>query len=477
MFFLGIMSNRMLSKVFRSKILVWLGKYSFGIYALQWPIIISISCGYCLFLIKKGINYNLAGWSGILLGVIITIVLSVFVQKKIYTPAYKLLLTIWNNVQKKVNCIRKSNIMDFSTVFFECSNIELVKDVAQIPSTLARMYGMKAELVSSYVKENGPNSSVVDGLQLRHFPMIKNGKITGVFFLLRYARYIKWLNIYHIDKKSYYWSRLYKLLNPAGHIYLKMDVDFRMCEDFEQNLNRRSVLQKCAKVVDLISAESESGLSRVQPFVKKKIDLIPNGYCISDKETLNSIKRENIFLTVGRLGTKQKATEILLQAFANCADQIDWNLRLVGKVEESFQSYIQEFFHGNPTLQERIEFVGVINDRATLDAEYRRAKVFVLPSRWESFGLVLPEAMANGCRILATDVVPPIKELTNYGEYGKIVPADNIQALADAMIESTKADYSEIEIQKIRNYAKAKFSWNSICSKLYTKMKECEDKT
>lgn len=365
--------------------------------------------------------------------------------------------------------------MDFSTVFFECSNIELVKDVAQIPCTLARIYGVQAELVTSYVKENGPNISAVDGLKLHHFPMIKSGKITGVFFLLRYARNIKWLNIYHIDKKSYYWSRLYKLLNPAGHVYLKMDVDFRMCEDFEQNVNRRTVLQKCAKIVDLISAESERGLSRVQPFVQKKIELIPNGYCVSDEAFLNSVKRENTFLTIGRLGTEQKATEILLQAFALCADHIDWNLRLVGKVEETFQPYIDDFFHKHPNLRKRIEFVGVINDRAALDMEYRRAKVFVLPSRWESFGLVLTEAMANGCRLLATDVVPPINELTNSGEFGTIIPADNIQALADAMIESTRIDYSEIEIQKIRTYAKEKFSWESICDKLYTKMKECEE--
>lgn len=101
MVLLGVMSNRILFKVFSSRRLVWFGKYSFGIYALQWPIIISISCGGCLFLIERGINYNLAGWSGIFLGGIITVVLAVVVQKKIYTPVYKILLDIWNNIRKK----------------------------------------------------------------------------------------------------------------------------------------------------------------------------------------------------------------------------------------------------------------------------------------------------------------------------------------------------------------------------------------
>lgn len=365
--------------------------------------------------------------------------------------------------------------MDFSTVFLECSNIELVKDVAQIPCTLAKIYDIQAELVTSYVREDGPNLSAVKKLILHHFPMLKNGKITGIFFLLKYARNIKWLNIYHIDKKSYYWSKLYKFLNPKGHIYLKMDVDFRMCDDFEQNISRREVLQKCADVVDIISAESKSALSRVQPFVKKKIELIPNGYCISNDAELASVKRKNVFLTVGRLGTKQKATENLLQAFSLCADKIDWNLRLVGSVEESFKSYIEDFFNQNPSLRERIEFVGVISNRAAIDAEYRQAKVFVLPSRWESFGLVLPEAMANGCRLLATNVVPPITELTNNGEFGLTVPPDDVEALAEAMIESTKLDYSENFIQKIMNYAKENYSWEAICKKLYRNMQECED--
>lgn len=370
---------------------------------------------------------------------------------------------------------RGNAVMDFSTVFFECSNIELVKDVAQIPCTLARNYGIQAELVTSYVNEKGPNLSAVNELHLHHFSMLKNGKITGFFFLLKYARNIKWLNIYHIDKKSYYWSRLYKFLNPKGHIYLKMDVDFRMCDDFERNAGRRRVLQKCADIVDIISAESVSALSRVQPFVKKSVELIPNGYYVSNHAELKAIQRKNVFLTVGRLGTEQKATEILLQAFAQCADKIDWNLRLVGSVEGSFKPYIEELFNQNPLLRERIEFVGALSSRAAMDAEYRQAKVFVLPSRWESFGLVLTEAMANGCRLLATNVVPPIRELTNNGQFGMIVPPNDVKSLAEAMIESTKADYSETEVQKIMDYAKENYSWDVICKKLYKKMQECED--
>lgn len=370
---------------------------------------------------------------------------------------------------------QRNSIMDFSTVFFECSNIELVKDVAQIPCTLAKIYDIQAELVTSYVREDGPNLSAVKKLNLHHFPMLKNGKITGIFFLLKYARNIKWLNIYHIDKKSYYWSRLYKFLNPNGHVYLKMDVDFRMCDDFEHNISRRKVLQKCADAVDMISAESKSALSRVQPFVKKKIELIPNGYCVSNDAELASVKRKNVFLTVGRLGTKQKATENLLQAFSLCADKIDWNLRLVGSVEESFKSYIEDFFNQNPSLRERIEFVGVISNRAAIDAEYRQAKVFMLPSRWEGAPLALTEAMANGCRLLATNVVPPITELTNNGEFGLTVPPDDVEALAEAMIESTKLDYSENFIQKIMNYAKENYSWEAICTKLYRRMKNIDN--
>ena len=98
---LGILENRHICNAFRINLLKWFGKYSFAIYALQWPIIISVSCGSCLLFYKAGVNYSFAGVGGILIGAAATVGLAVLVQNKLYAPLYKGLMTAWHNIYRK----------------------------------------------------------------------------------------------------------------------------------------------------------------------------------------------------------------------------------------------------------------------------------------------------------------------------------------------------------------------------------------
>lgn len=98
---LGILENKRICNAFRINLLKWFGKYSFAIYALQWPIIISVSCGSCLLFYKAGVNYSFAGVGGILIGAAATVGLAVLVQNKLYAPLYKGLMTAWHNIYRK----------------------------------------------------------------------------------------------------------------------------------------------------------------------------------------------------------------------------------------------------------------------------------------------------------------------------------------------------------------------------------------
>lgn len=66
----------------------------------------------------------------------------------------------------------------------------------------------------------------------------------------------------------------------------------------------------------------------------------------------------------------------------------------------------------------------------------------------EGFGTVLIEALASGCTIIASDV-PACKEVLKGGEYGKLVPAGNVTALADAIVHAF--EYPLDEHSKARN--------------------------
>lgn len=63
---------------------------------------------------------------------------------------------------------------------------------------------------------------------------------------------------------------------------------------------------------------------------------------------------------------------------------------------------------------------------------YRRARLFVLSSNEEGFGIVLAEAMASGTPVVSTDCGGP-STLIEHEETGLLTPTGNSEALAEAM--------------------------------------------
>jgi glycosyltransferase involved in cell wall biosynthesis len=84
-------------------------------------------------------------------------------------------------------------------------------------------------------------------------------------------------------------------------------------------------------------------------------------------------------------------------------------------------------------LDGRIEFVGELSE-PELDVQYDQADVFVLPTRYEGYGMVVAEALARGLPVIATDT-GGIAELLSGGA-GLVVPPDDAAALAEALREA-----------------------------------------
>lgn len=73
---------------------------------------------------------------------------------------------------------------------------------------------------------------------------------------------------------------------------------------------------------------------------------------------------------------------------------------------------------------------GALSD-AELDAAYRRADLFVLPSRFEGYGMVYVEALAHGLPVIATTIAP-VQSIVS-ADAGVFVPPDDPAALAAAI--------------------------------------------
>jgi glycosyltransferase involved in cell wall biosynthesis len=79
------------------------------------------------------------------------------------------------------------------------------------------------------------------------------------------------------------------------------------------------------------------------------------------------------------------------------------------------------------------DHVRVLGFRRDVRELMRAADVVVLPSRWEGFGLVLLEAM-DAARVVVASAVGAIPEVVAHGETGVLVPPDDPDALAEAIV-------------------------------------------
>jgi glycosyltransferase involved in cell wall biosynthesis len=125
-----------------------------------------------------------------------------------------------------------------------------------------------------------------------------------------------------------------------------------------------------------------------------------------------------------------KAPVDLLEAFAR-SDISNSYLVFAGDGPErsSLEKMAAEF-----GIAQRLRFLGFLN-QSQLPAAYCAADVFVLPSLFELFGLVVNEAMLCWFPVVVSDRVGAKFDLVRPGENGYVFPGGDIQALAAVLCE------------------------------------------
>lgn len=134
-------------------------------------------------------------------------------------------------------------------------------------------------------------------------------------------------------------------------------------------------------------------------------------------------------LAVGSI-VPRKAYDVLVQALGAMKSK-DWRLTIAGPADRDLAALgvLHEAIRAMG-LADRIDLIGAVST-AELDKLYAASDLFVMPSLYEGYGMVLAEAMARGLPIVCTtggaaaETVPDAAALK--------VPPANEKALADAI--------------------------------------------
>lgn len=157
-------------------------------------------------------------------------------------------------------------------------------------------------------------------------------------------------------------------------------------------------------------------------------------------------KRKKVILAAGRLNDWfSKGFDLLIAAWGKIATQFpDWDLCIAGNGEqtdiEKLESFITE-----ANLNGRVKLLGFHQDIIRL---YQESEIFVLSSRYEGFGLVLIEAMSQGCACIACDYKGRQKEILKDETMGLYCPTEDIDALSSCLRKMIENDALRISIRK-----------------------------
>jgi len=220
-----------------------------------------------------------------------------------------------------------------------------------------------------------------------------------------------------------------------------------------------------ANFVNVTSKQEKNEL--LYNFQPKNLTLIENGLDFSEFEALPDKIEARQCLSIPQQGKcvlffsrihERKGLDLLYQAFAKAKKSFlkdEDFLLIAGALEdESIISEIEKLSIIDG-LQERVFYLGMLLGDKRL-AAYAAADLFVLPTKFENFGMSIAEALSAGIRVITTSSTPwgEIEEM----KFGKIVERDGDELLR-AIEDLSNSEVSQKEKRNMYEYIKNNFDY------------------
>jgi glycosyltransferase involved in cell wall biosynthesis len=220
-------------------------------------------------------------------------------------------------------------------------------------------------------------------------------------------------------------SSLNCIKKKVAWVHIDLEQHHTLPRDLE-----KAVYEQMDQII-CVSEGAKQSMLNLYPHLHNIISVIYNPIDLREIKLSGTRKvriGENLnVLAIGRLLNGQKAFDILLDAHRiNIAAGIDYHLTILGEGSDRpvLEAYIEKHQLGNNT--------SLLGFKGNPYPYIAGCDIFVMSSHYEGYPVVLVEAMTLGKPIVATECTGP-KEALNNGEFGRLVPVANAQALADGL--------------------------------------------
>jgi D-inositol-3-phosphate glycosyltransferase len=230
----------------------------------------------------------------------------------------------------------------------------------------------------------------------------------------------------------------------------------------------KNLARKCDRI--LVTTDKERGhLVQHYGACPETIGVVPCGVNlnlfrpldkIAARKQLGFAQDESVVLFVGRFAPL-KGIDRLLEAMARLKHHQRLRLVIVGgDGNNAPESQRLQGLSRGLSIQDSVNFVGRI-EQSMLPPYYSAADVLVVPSHYESFGLVALESLASGTPVVATRV-GAMESILREGETGHVVNNGSPRLLANG-IETFISGSNGLSADEVRASV-LRFSWANVAS-------------
>lgn len=254
-----------------------------------------------------------------------------------------------------------------------------------------------------------------------------------------------------------FWSWMVSRL--VAKPYIITEHTSRFVNNFRSGAHKLFTIQFLKRASAIISVSNHSA-DEIFSFIGKRPIVIPN---IIDFEKFNNVAlNDNPVCQIGFLGslnTDTKGLDVLLKAIAGIHDEFVLHIGGAGKRLNEYKSLAHRLGIGQKCV-----FHGFVSHNQ-VPPFMKQLHFFVSASRFESFGMVMVEAMACGLPVVATNSGGPSDFITPHN--GILIEKENVKALQMA-IEKMMASYTKFNAPAIREFALRDFSYERFIREIDT---------